>query len=183
MVILETKRLLLRQFHLFDVEAMTHVFGDPEVMRFGPGVQSEHWVNDWLRGCLENYHTLGFGPWAVVEKMSRHVIGYSGLFHFPDIDGRSEIEIGYRLARSFWNRGFATEAVLAIRDHGFNVLCLPRLIALIDPNNAASIHVAEKAGMHYEREVMLEDYSYPDHLYSVHTSLGSNLGTGDPSTC
>jgi RimJ/RimL family protein N-acetyltransferase len=167
MVILETKRLLLRQFHLLDGEAMERIFSDPEVMQYGPGVQTQEWVHDWLRGCLENYQKLGFGPWAAVEKVSRQVVGYSGLFHFPDIAGQPEVEIGYRLARPFWNQGFATEAVTAIRDYAFNILCLHRLIALIDPQNAASIRVVEKAGMRYEREVMLEGYTYPYHLYSI----------------
>jgi RimJ/RimL family protein N-acetyltransferase len=173
MIIVETERLILRCFHVFDGEAMDRVFGDVEVMRFGPGVQTQGWVRDWLRGCLENYYQkLGFGPWAVVEKKSRAVIGYSGLFHFPDINGRPEIEIGYRLARPFWGQGYATEAVVAVRDYSFSVLCLPRLIALVDPQNVASIRVAEKAGMRYEREVMLEGYDHPDHVYSIVNHVG-----------
>ena len=167
MIILETERLLLRQFHIFDGEALERVFGDPEVMYFGPGIQTRSWIHHWLHGCLENYQELGFGPWAVVENAGRTVIGYAGLFHFPEIDGQPEIEIGYRLARRRWGQGFATEAAAAIRDYAFNVLCLPRLIALIDPQNTASIRVAEKVGMHYEKEVMLEGYTHPDHLYSV----------------
>ena len=180
MVILETKRLLLRQFHLLDGEAMESVFGNPEVMQYGSGVQSQEWVQDWLRGCRENYQKLGFGPWAAVEKASRHVVGYSGLFHFPDIAGHPEVEIGYRLARPFWNQGFATEAVTAIRDYAFNILCLHRLIALIDPQNAASIRVAEKAGMRYEREIMLEGYTYPDHLYSIQFDPLNRSGLNSP---
>ncbi len=167
MIILETKRLILRQFHILDGQAMDLVFGDPEVMRFGPGVQTRKWVRDWIQGCLESYQRLGFGPWAVVERSSSAVIGYSGLFHFPDLAGQPEIEAGYRLARPFWGQGFATEAVLAIREYAFGILCLPRLIALIDPQNIASIHVAEKAGMHYEKQVMLEGYTHPDHVYSI----------------
>lgn len=168
MIIVETERLILRHFHAFDAGAMERVFGDAEVMRFGPGVQTREWVRDWLRRCLEDYYRkLGFGPWAVVVKESRAVIGYSGLFYFPSVAGRPEIEVGYRLARPFWGRGYATEAAVAVRDYGFGVLCLPRLVALIDPQNAASIRVAEKAGMRYECEAMLEGYSHPDHLYSV----------------
>ena len=102
-----------------------------------------------------------------MEKNSRVVIGYCGLFYFPAIAEQPEIEIGYRLARPFWGHGYATEAVAAVRDYGFSVLCLPRLIALIDPQNVASIRVAENAGMRYEREVMLEGYSHPDHVYSI----------------
>lgn len=167
MVIVETERLILRHFHAFDGEAMERVFGDAEVMRFGPGVQTPRWVRDWLRGRMEDYRELGFGPWAVAAKDGREVIGYCGLFHFPDVAGRPEIELGYRLARPFWGRGYATEAARAARDYGFGVLCLPRLIALIDPQNVASIRVAEKVGMRHERDVMMEGYSHPDRVYSV----------------
>jgi RimJ/RimL family protein N-acetyltransferase len=166
-VILETERLILRQFHIFDEESLHGVFGDPEVMRYGPGVQTRVWIGEWLSNCLENYQKLGFGPWAVVLRSVSTVIGYAGLFHFPEIDGQPEIEVGYRLARSHWGQGFATEAVTAIRDYAFHVLCLPRLIALIDPQNTASIRVAEKIGMRYEKEAMLEGYTYPDHIYSI----------------
>lgn len=174
MIVLETERLIIRHFHAFDGEALDRVFGDVEVMRFGPGVRTQQWVRDWLRGRLEDYYQkLGVGPWAVVGKNSRTVIGYCGLFYFPDVAGRPEIEIGYRLAQPFWGYGYATEAVVAVRDYSFSVLCLPRLVALIDPQNVASIRVAEKAGMRYEREVMLEGYSHPDHVYSIVNPVSS----------
>ena len=168
MIIVETERLMLRHFHILDLEAMNRVFGDAEVMRYGPGVQTTAWVQDWLLGCLENYYEKwGFGPWAVVETNTRETVGYCGLFFFPDVAGQPEVEIGYRLIRSAWGRGYATEAVLAVRDYSFNVLCLPRLIAMIDPENVGSIRVAEKAGMQYEKEVMFEGYTHPDHVYSI----------------
>ena len=163
-----TERLLLRHFHILDLEPMIQVFGDPEVMRFGDGVQSEEWVQAWLNSCLERYHeTWGFGPYAVVRKQDQRVIGYCGLFYFPDINGQAEVEIGYRLARSAWGQGYATEAVSAVRDYAFRTLGLKRLIAIIDPSNIASIHVAEKIGMHYEQEVMLDGYTHPDHVYTI----------------
>ncbi len=168
MVILETERLVLRHFHRFDDQAMYRVFGDAEVMRYGDGVQTETWVRAWLQKCLEkDYPEWGFGPWAVVEKQRRETIGYCGLFYFPDVCGQPEIEIGYRLARTFWGQGYATEAVLAVRDYGLNILCLPRLIAMIDPHNTASIRVAEKAGMRAEKDVMFEGYTHPDRVYVI----------------
>jgi ribosomal-protein-alanine N-acetyltransferase len=147
---------------------MVQVFGDPEVMRFGDGVQTRGWVQAWLRTCLERYYqTWGFGPYAVVKRQDQNVIGYCGLFFFPEINGQPEVEIGYRLARSAWGKGYATEAAGAVRDYAFHILGIKRLIAMIDPSNVASIRVAEKLGMRYENEVMLEGYTHPDHVYVI----------------
>lgn len=168
MIILETERLLLRRFCLADESALRSVFEDPEVMRYGDGAQSTEWIHNWLHECLEAYQkNPDIGAWAVVEKDRALPIGYCGLFYYPDVCGTPEIEIGYRLARAWWGSGYATEAVTAVRDYGFNKLGLPRLIALIDPKNRASVRVAEKAGMHYENEVMFEGYTHPDHVYAI----------------
>jgi [ribosomal protein S5]-alanine N-acetyltransferase len=168
MFTLKTERLFLRHFHIVDAETMHRVFGDPEVMRFGDGVQTIEWVQAWLGTCLERYYQMwGFGPYAVVEKRSPNVIGYCGLFFFPDVNGQPEVEIGYRLARSAWGQGYATEAAGAVRDFAFVSLNIKRLIAMIDPSNSASIRVAKKIGMRYEKEVMLEGYTHPDYVYVV----------------
>jgi [ribosomal protein S5]-alanine N-acetyltransferase len=109
----------------------------------------------------------GFGPYAVMKKDSPELIGYCGLFLFPEIDGYSEVEIGYRLGRATWGNGYATEAAAAVRDFALHDLHLQRLIALIDPDNSASLRVAQKLGMQYEKDVMLEGYDHPDHLYAL----------------
>jgi ribosomal-protein-alanine N-acetyltransferase len=167
MIILKTDRLHLRQFRESDAAAMRQVFADAEVMHHGPGVQSDRWIKDWLLECAQNYENRGFGPMAVVMINADEPIGYCGFFHFPDINGRSEIEIGYRLARAFWGHGYATEAVLAACDYGLDVLGLSRLIAMIDPANTESIKVAEKVGFKYEADVMLEGYTHPDRVYVI----------------
>lgn len=173
MIVLETQRLLLRQFHSFDQPALQAIFGDPEVMRYGPGVQTAEWIAAWLRDTLDGYQRLGFGPWAVVDKATSSLIGYCGLFYYPDLAGQPEVEIGYRLARPAWGKGCATEAAQAVRDYAFNVLTLERLVALIDPDNTASLRVAEKIGMQYEQDVMLEGYTYPDRLYTLQKPIPS----------
>lgn len=116
---------------------MDRIFCDPEVMQYSLGLKTPLWVRKWLSDCLDDYTNQGFGLWAVVEKASGNVIGNCGLSHLPDIDGKPEIEIGYRLARLHWGRGYATEAARAARDHAFWTLKIPRLIALIDPPNVA----------------------------------------------
>ena len=172
MILAETQRLILRHLVPSDLATMTRVFGDPEVMRFGDGPQSPGWARDWLHRAWRSYERRGYGPWAVVEKSGGEVIGYCGLFDYPDINGRPEVEIGYRLARAWWGRGYATEAVIAARDYAFATLGLSRLIALIDPANAASIGVAQKAGMRYEADVMLAGYDHPDFVFACLNPAG-----------
>jgi RimJ/RimL family protein N-acetyltransferase len=166
---LTTDRLFLRHFQTFDAEPMYRIFCDPDVMRFSDGVKSREWVQGWLHSCLERYQAWGFGPYAVVEQRNQAVIGYCGLFFFPDLEGQAETEIGYRLARCAWGHGYAAEAAKAVRDFALERLGIKRLIALIDPSNVASIRVAEKIGMHYEKDVMLDGYTHPDQMYVVTT--------------
>ena len=173
MIVLQTKRLTLRHFQRTDDRAIACVFADPEVMRFGDGVKSHEWIQDWLDGCAYDYQKRGWGPFAVIENASGNLIGYCGLLCIPDMNGQPEIEIGYRLARASWGQGYTTEAVLAVRDFAFSSLGLTRLVAMIDPDNIASIRVAEKAGMKYEQDVIFEGYTHPDRVYSI-----SRLGIG-----
>jgi RimJ/RimL family protein N-acetyltransferase len=171
MIIARTERLFLRHFHILDTEPMFRIFGDSEVMRFGDGVQTKEWIQRWLTNCLEHYYQQwGFGPYAVIEQSSREVIGYCGLFFFPDINGKPEIEVGYRLARDKWGKGYATEAAQSVRDYAFHTLGVKRLIAMIDPENKASIRVARKLGMRYEGEITFEGYTHPDHVYVISAS-------------
>src|SRR5688572_7247933 len=134
MIVVETDRLFVRHVHVADLEAMAALFADPEVMHFGPGLQTREWTRTWLRGCLEDYHEKwGFGLWAVVHREDSSVIGYCGLTRHEALAGAPEIEIGYRLKPAYWGRGLATEAARAVVDHAFRVLCLARLVAVIDP--------------------------------------------------
>ncbi|MEM0966236.1 MAG: GNAT family N-acetyltransferase [Verrucomicrobiota bacterium] len=172
MTIIETERLLLREFETADIDSLAYIFADAEVMKFSRGIKSREETRAWLAKCSNNYSSFGFGLWAVVEKSGQEVIGYCGLSCFPDICGQKEVEVGYRLARSRWGFGFATEAALAVREYGFNVVGLERLIALVDPDNTASIRVARKIGMEFEKEAFLEGYDYPDHVYSIEKQPG-----------
>lgn len=170
MLIAETHRLVLRHLRPADGDALDRVFGDPEVMRFGDGVRPPEWVRQWIRDYVDDhYRQWDFGMWAVIEKAGGQCIGYCGLSRFPDRCGPDETEVGYRLARTSWGRGFATEALRAACGYATGPLGLTRLVAIIDPGNRASIRVAEKAGFHYERDLMLDGYTHPDHVYVLGT--------------
>jgi RimJ/RimL family protein N-acetyltransferase len=167
MTVLTTERLTLRRFHLQDVDAIYRVLGNPDVMCFSDGAKTREAVQIWLQTSIDHYETWGFGPYAVAQICDQIVIGYCGLSFVPDLGGQPEIEIGYRFIPQAWGHGYATEAATAVRDYAFDTWRIKRLIALIDPSNRASIRVAEKIGMHYEKEIMLEGYTHPDHIYVI----------------
>ncbi|MEM7257531.1 MAG: GNAT family N-acetyltransferase [Pseudomonadota bacterium] len=165
--IIETERLRLRSFALSDYEALCVLFADSEVMKSSmSGTKTSEEVSAWL---IEQVERRGDGIelQAVERKDSTCVIGYCGLSEFSNTDGKVEIQIGYRLIRQYWGNGYATEAAGVVRDFAFTVLSVNRLVALIEPINVRSIAVARKIGMVYEKEVLLEGYDHPDHLYSV----------------
>lgn len=168
MLIARTQRLVLRHLHTGDGDAMHRIFGDREVMRFGDGTKTPEQVQLWINRWIDDlYHRWGFGMWVLVRQSDERTIGYCGLSRLPDRVGPNETEIGFRLARPFWGKGFASEAVAAARDYAWTELSLPKLVAFIDPSNVASIRVIEKAGFEYERDVMLDGYDHPDRVYSV----------------
>lgn len=166
-MIAETERLILRQVCAGDAPALEAVFCDPEVMRYSERLRSPAWVRDWISAVLtEQYPLWGFGPWAVVTTADRAVIGYCGLSREPGRCAAGEAELGYRLARTHWRKGYGGEAAAAACEHGLGELGLARIIAIIDPQNLASVTVARKLGMCYEREIIFPGYSHPDHLYA-----------------
>src|SRR5204862_8016466 len=119
-------------------------------MRFSIGVYSREQtlvfrekVLTWDREGLPS-------QFAVEIKSEGTLLGYCGFFH-QDVDGKSESEIGYRLHPDYWNKGLATEAAIAVRDHAFRDLKLPRVISLIHSENIASRRVVAQIGMRLQK--------------------------------
>ncbi|EPF14111.1 ribosomal-protein-alanine acetyltransferase [Bacillus cereus BAG1O-3] len=92
----------------------------------------------------------GLGLFVLIEKETGTRIGHAGLVK-QKIDGKEEIEIGYWLLPQYWGKGYAKEAAAAFRDYGFQALRMNKLISLINPNHPASIFVARKTGLSYEK--------------------------------
>ena len=165
MILLETPRLLLRQFTLEDLDGLAALYADPAVMTFLGGPRSYERAQQHLMQIMQHYEEYGFGLWATVHKGDRQLMGRCGLI--PQvIAGKSEVEIGYLLAKEYWGQGLASEVAAAIRDYGFNTVSCDRLISLIDPQNFASQKVAQRAGLTYERDVMLAGKTYQ--TYAIH---------------
>ena len=98
----------------------------------------------------EHWQKHGFGDWAVTAKADGELLGHCGLNFVPEV---SEVEVEYALAKAYWGRGIASEAARASLKFGFEILRLPRIIALADPQNIASWRVMEKVGLTYQKEV------------------------------
>jgi [ribosomal protein S5]-alanine N-acetyltransferase len=155
-VILETSRLLLRDFCREDADALALVISDPETMRFYPAPCDRTGVEQWIERNQRRYAKHGHGLWAMVLKSTGELIGDSGLT-FQNVQGVDELEIGYHVRRDLWGQGLATEAARACRDYGFGRLSAARIISLIRPENIPSRRVAEKNGMTIWKEAMHQD--------------------------
>jgi [ribosomal protein S5]-alanine N-acetyltransferase len=164
MQILETSRLILREFSIDDVDALARVLSDPETMRFYPEPLDSTGVEQWIGRNLGRYAANGHGLWAMVLKQTGGLIGDCGLT-IQAVDGANEVEIGYHVRRDLWGQGLATEAARACRDFGFARLSVARLISLIRPENVPSRRVAEKNGMLVWKEVMR--VGIPHLVYSI----------------
>ena len=169
MFILETERLRLRHMISEDLEALFTLYRDPEMRRYFPeGTLSYAETKEELEWHLHGHpkHPQ-LGLWATIHKESGQFLGRCGLLPWT-IDGVFEIEIAYMIDKRFWRQGFGSEAALGIRDYAFDKLGLTRLVCLIDEENIASIKVAAKIGMKFEK--VGEDELGPFHLYTLHKS-------------
>ncbi|MCB9422004.1 MAG: GNAT family N-acetyltransferase [Ardenticatenaceae bacterium] len=153
MKILETRRLLLRHLEPDDLDQLFALYSDSDVRRYFPeGTLSYEETKEELEWFLNGHpQHPELGLWATIHKETNQFIGRCGLLPWT-INGRFEVEVAYLLDKAYWGQGLGTEAAQAVKDYGFQVLKLPRLACLIDSENRASIKVAEKIGMVFERE-------------------------------
>jgi RimJ/RimL family protein N-acetyltransferase len=149
-IFLETDRLVLRQFTMADADNLVMLDADPDVMRYITGgvptsrAEIEDEVLPAFLGYYQRYE--GFGFWAAIAKATGEFLGW---FHFrprPDADP-GEVELGYRLRKSAWGQGYATEGSRALIRKGFTEHGVQRVVAEAMVVNQASWRVMEKAGL------------------------------------
>lgn len=145
--IIETERLILREFVAADFEAVYAFSSNKEVQKYTGDVLltsleeakkiiKNVWFND--------YKTYGYGRWAVIYKPDNTLIGFAGLKYLPEFQ---ETDIGFRFLPKYWGKGIASEVSKEIISYGFEVLQLQRIIGIADPKNSASCKVLEKIGL------------------------------------
>lgn len=121
--------------------------------RFMGGSKDAAWLEKVFTEDANNPDPLLYDQWPVIEKASNEVIGYCGLLD-KDVEGKQEIELVYAFMPSAWGKGYAIEIAHALLKHALNTIGLTRLIALIEPENEASVRVAERVGFHLARKII-----------------------------
>jgi ribosomal-protein-alanine N-acetyltransferase len=131
-----------------DLEPYARICADREVIRYLPGTMTHEQSEEQVARFGRHWVERGCGLWAVEEKASGAFIGFVGLIHHDDWpQGEHKTEVGWRLDRSYWGRGLATEGALASLRYGFEELGLARIISITVPENLASRRVMEKTGL------------------------------------
>ena len=163
-IFLATERLVLRQFTEDDVGNLVELDSDPSVMHFinGGRPTPRHEIeSDILPAFLDYYERFaGYGFWAAIERSSGRFVGW---FHFRPAKAAhpNEVELGYRLRRSAWGNGYATEGSRALIHKGFAELGVQRVVAFTMVVNVASRRVMEKAGLRFVRTFQ---QPWPDYI-------------------
>ncbi|WP_282792514.1 GNAT family N-acetyltransferase [Streptomyces sp. CC224B] len=157
MVTLETPRLILRRWREEDIAPMAAVNADPDVMRWirDGSVRDEQQTRDGVRVWESEWESQGFGLFAVEIRATGELAGFTGLAvpgYLPEV--LPAVEIGWRLGRSHWGRGLATEAAAAALRYGFEERGLERIVSIAQVGNDASERIMTKLGMRPVRETV-----------------------------
>lgn len=157
MIVLQTERLIIRQLATTDAEFILTLLNEPSFLHHigDKNVRTLDDARNYIStGPIASYERHGFGQFLVELKESRTPIGISGLMkrdELPDVD------IGFALLPQFWGKGYAFEAATALMKYGCNELKLKRIVAIVNPDNDASIKLLERLGMKFERMVKLSE--------------------------
>ena len=171
----ETKRLILRNLTEDDLCDLVALDSDPIVMQYingGIAVSREAIANDFLPYVQSYNRDVNYGFWAIIEKSSQEFIGW--IFLRPEMDFKllqqlnlaeaDATEIGYRIRRLSWNKGYTTEAAKALIDKSFTESDITKIVAWALKENRASTKVMEKAGLKLEQEYLITTDMLPSNL-------------------
>ena len=169
--VIETERLILRRLNMQDAKAIYEYGRDPLVAKhvLWDAYRSVGEARSFIRYMLRKDHLGEPSSWGIVWKESGCVIGTIGFMWIQSDNAAAEV--GYSLARGFWNRGIMTEALRAVIDFGFRTLNLNRIEAQHEIENPASGAVMRKCGMRFEgtlRQRLLNKGKFVDvALYAI----------------
>jgi RimJ/RimL family protein N-acetyltransferase len=145
-MILETKRLVIREYTSEDFDALYEILSDAETMKYYPKPYDENGVRRWIVWCIGSYKQNGFGLWALELKETGAFIGDCGI-SMQNIDGEILPEIGYHVNKKYWRQGYAKEACAAVKDWLFQNTDFEGVYSYMNQENVASCATAAANGM------------------------------------
>jgi ribosomal-protein-alanine N-acetyltransferase len=166
MKIIETERLFYRELVNSDAPSILELDSDPAVHQYLGNQPIKHIAeaNEIITFIRKQYVDNGIGRWAIIEKNTDNFVGWGGFKLITDkVNGHQNYyDLGYRLIKKHWGKGYATEASLAAVNYGFEELLLPVIHAIADVKNLQSRKVLEKCG--FARKGLF-DYDLSPHFW------------------
>lgn len=145
---IETSRLVLRDWLPQDTKPFSDLNSDSEVMRYFPKKLTQEESEQFIKRIQDHWHTYSFGLWAAEVKSTNEFIGFIGLATATfEASFTPCIEIGWRLDKKFWRKGYASEGANKVLEYGFKNLKLPEIFSFTSQLNVPSMKVMEKIGM------------------------------------
>ncbi|MEU1389622.1 MULTISPECIES: GNAT family N-acetyltransferase [unclassified Nonomuraea] len=159
---LRTDRLILRRWRDSDLEPWAAMNADPEVREHLGDLLTREQSDASVSRFQAEFDQRGYGWWAVEVEATGEFIGFAGLDEVDDHMPFTGVEIGWRLARSAWGQGYATEAALTVLAHGFDALELPEILAVTTATNLRSQAVMRRIGMTRDPADDFDDRTEPE---------------------
>lgn len=169
MTTLQTDRLLLRPWRDEDLPAFAALNSDPRVMEFMPRLLSRAESDAFADRIRRRIEAQGWGLWALDVPGVAPFAGYVGL-SVPSFEApfTPSVEIGWRLSRACWGRGYATEAARLAVDHGFRALGLEEIVSFTYEGNMRSRAVMQRLGMRHDASGDFDHPALPRHWLQRH---------------
>ena len=167
MTVIQTERLLLSRLSYADCEFIVELVNEPSFKRYigDKKVRSHEDARKYLRnGPIGSYARHGFGMFLVRDKSDNTPMGMCGLVKREEFDVP---DVGFAFLQRFRANGYALESAIAVLEYGKNILQLPRIIAMVDPDNEASIRLVEKLGMTFASMVRMPGESQDINMYTT----------------
>ncbi|HEX5001849.1 MAG TPA: GNAT family N-acetyltransferase [Bacteroidia bacterium] len=154
MLIVETVRLIIRSWDIDDILPYANIVADPDVMQFiGNGLpQTYPEAEEYILKCITQINRKGWARFAVEIKTTGELAGFCGFAEY-----NNELDFGWRYAKKHWNKGYGTEAAMAVLETGIKRFHFPKIVCMAYVENKASIRIIEKIGMEFEKYFILNN--------------------------